>query len=74
MLDHRVTYSFGSPAIWNVVSRYCLAHAITLPVKKILMAGAPVSGALVARVRRIMPTGGEIHTPMVPPNVCPSPP
>ncbi len=38
-----VTYSFGSPAIWNVVSAYCLREGIVLPVKKVLMAGAPVS-------------------------------
>jgi olefin beta-lactone synthetase len=44
IIDHGVTYSFGSPAIWNVVSRYCLEQAIVLPVRKILMAGAPVSG------------------------------
>ena len=24
--ENNVTYSFGSPAIWNVVSRYCQAH------------------------------------------------
>ncbi len=63
LLDHQVTYSFGSPAIWNVVSRYCLQHGIVLPIRKILMAGAPVSGELVERVSRIMPAGGEIHTP-----------
>ncbi len=60
---HQVTYSFGSPAIWNVVSRYCLEQNIKLPVKKILMAGAPVSGELIERVMKIMPAGGEIHTP-----------
>jgi len=63
IIDQGVTYSFGSPAIWNVVSRYCLAQGIVLPVKKILMAGAPVPGELVERVQRIMPPGGEIHTP-----------
>lgn len=63
MQDWQVTYSFGSPAIWNVVSRHCLAAGITLPVKKVLMAGAPVSGELIERVRRIMPEGGVIHTP-----------
>ena len=60
---HRVSYSFGSPAIWNVVSRYCLDQGIVLPVKKVLMAGAPVSGELVERVRRILPAGGRIFTP-----------
>ncbi len=63
IVDHRVSYSFGSPAIWNVVSRHCLAHGIRLPVKKILMAGAPVSGELIDRVMKIMAPGGEIHTP-----------
>ncbi len=63
ILDHNVTYSFGSPAIWNVVSRYCLDNDICLPVKKILMAGAPVSGELVSRVQKIMAQDGEIHTP-----------
>ncbi len=58
-----VTYSFGSPAIWNVVSRYCLEKNITLPIKKILMAGAPVSGELIKRVKAIMPPDGEVHTP-----------
>ncbi|MBI5556833.1 MAG: AMP-binding protein [Deltaproteobacteria bacterium] len=61
--DHDVTYSFGSPAIWNVVSRYCLEHEIKLGVKKILMAGAPVSGELVERVKKIMAPGGELYTP-----------
>lgn len=63
LLDESVTYSFGSPAIWNVVSRYCLDKDISLPVKKILMAGAPVSGELVERVAKIIPPDGEIHTP-----------
>ena len=63
LIDWKVTYSFGSPAIWNVVSNYCLDRDITLPVRKILMAGAPVSGELIKRVQRIMPPEGEIHTP-----------
>jgi acyl-CoA synthetase (AMP-forming)/AMP-acid ligase II len=63
ILDQQVTYSFGSPAIWNVVSRYCLEQGLVLPVRKILMAGAPVPGELIDRVRRIMPPEGEIHTP-----------
>jgi acyl-CoA synthetase (AMP-forming)/AMP-acid ligase II len=61
---NRVTYSFGSPAIWNVVSSYCVEQKITLPsVKKILMAGAPVSGELLARTVSILSNDAEIHTP-----------
>jgi acyl-CoA synthetase (AMP-forming)/AMP-acid ligase II len=61
---YNVTYSFGSPAIWNVVSRYCLDHDIKLQsVKNVLMAGAPVPGELLARTMAILPQNAEIHTP-----------
>ncbi|MDX9834912.1 MAG: fatty acid CoA ligase family protein [Desulfobulbus sp.] len=60
---YRVTYSFGSPAIWNVVSRYCLERGIVLPVRKVLMAGAPVPGELVERVQRILPPEALVYTP-----------
>ncbi len=63
IIDHNVTYSFGSPAIWNVVSRYCLEQNIKLGVTKILMAGAPVSGELIERVLQIMAPNGEVFTP-----------
>lgn len=63
LIDWRVTYSFGSPAIWNVVSRYCAERNITLPLRTILMAGAPVSGELIARVQGILPKGGRVSIP-----------
>lgn len=64
ILEQEVSYSFGSPAIWDVVSRYCLQKKISLPsLKKVLMAGAPVSGELVERVGKILPAQAEIHTP-----------
>jgi len=59
-----VTYSFGSPAIWNVVSRYCIEREIVLKsITKILMAGAPVPYDLLKRVTKILPADAEIHTP-----------
>lgn len=59
-----VSYSFGSPAIWNVVSAYCIEHNIRCrSLKKVLMAGAPVSGELIDRVYRIIHPEAEIHTP-----------
>ncbi len=62
--DNQVTYSFGSPAIWNVVSRYCQQNHITLPsLKKILMAGAPVPGELLERTLAVLSPDAEIHTP-----------
>ncbi len=61
---NQVTYSFGSPAIWNVVSRYCLDHGIVLgSVRKVLMAGAPVPYELMKRVRNILPADAKVFTP-----------
>jgi acyl-coenzyme A synthetase/AMP-(fatty) acid ligase len=61
---YNVTYSFGSPAIWNVVSRYCEQKGIVLKsLEKILMAGAPVPWDLLKRVTGILPPYSEIFTP-----------
>lgn len=62
--DFKITSSFGSPALWNTVSRYCLEHGIRLPtIKRILMAGAPVPGSLLKRFESILEKDSEIHTP-----------
>ncbi|MDD2714696.1 MAG: fatty acid CoA ligase family protein [Candidatus Wallbacteria bacterium] len=61
--DNGVTTSFGSPAIWNRVSEYCLDHNIVLPtLRRVLMAGAPVPGSLVEKFKKVIPLG-DIHTP-----------
>lgn len=61
--QNAVTNSFGSPALWTKIARYCEAHSITLPsVRRILMAGAPVPPALMRQMEAIIPNG-EIHTP-----------
>lgn len=60
----QVTYSFGSPAIWQVVSRYCRAQGIVLHhLQQVLMAGAPIAGDLVARMQMVLPPDARIHTP-----------
>jgi len=62
--QYGVTYSFGSPAIWNVVSSYCVKEKIKLKsLKKVLMAGAPVSGELLKRVRAILSDDARVFTP-----------
>jgi acyl-CoA synthetase (AMP-forming)/AMP-acid ligase II len=62
--DHQTTYTFGPPALWDKVTRYCLAHAIQLPsMRNILVAGAPVPAALIRRFLKILPNGA-CHTPM----------
>ena len=61
--QNSVTNSFGSPALWTKIARYCEAHAVTLPsVRRILMAGAPVPPALMQQMETIIPNG-EIYTP-----------
>lgn len=62
--DFAVTYSFGSPAIWQVISRHCQDKGMRLTsLRKVLMAGAPVSGDLIARLSAILPAEAEIHIP-----------
>jgi olefin beta-lactone synthetase len=59
-----VTYSFGSPAIWNVIAGYGESHGIKLEtLNKVLMAGAPVSGKLISRMQNILGPDAQIHTP-----------
>lgn len=59
-----VTYSFGSPAIWNVIAGYGESHGLRLEtLNKVLMAGAPVSGELIARMQRLLGPDAQIHTP-----------
>lgn len=59
-----VTYSFGSPAIWNVVSRWCIDNGVQLnSLRKVLMAGAPVAPELIQRMKKILPAGAEVITP-----------
>jgi acyl-CoA synthetase (AMP-forming)/AMP-acid ligase II len=62
--QYHVTSSFGSPALWNTVTRYCLQHNIQLPsIRRILIAGAPVPGSLLERFDRILPDDALVHTP-----------
>ena len=62
--DHKVTSGFGSPALWDTVSRYCLKHDRCIPsMKRILMAGAPIPGSLLERFDRILKPEAKIYTP-----------
>jgi acyl-CoA synthetase (AMP-forming)/AMP-acid ligase II len=62
--DHAITNSFGSPALWNTVSKYCIRKKIHLPsLKRILMAGAPVPGTMLKRFDKILDASADIHTP-----------
>lgn len=59
------TFSFGSPALWMRVARFCADRGIRLPtLKKILMAGAPVPPALhEILLTRVLPPDAQTHTP-----------
>jgi acyl-CoA synthetase (AMP-forming)/AMP-acid ligase II len=62
--DQRATTTFGSPAVWNRVSAYCLERGIELPtLRRVLMAGAPVPWQLQDRMQRILAPSAEVHTP-----------
>jgi acyl-CoA synthetase (AMP-forming)/AMP-acid ligase II len=64
MNDQGVTSTFGSPAIWNKVTRYCLDHGIHLPqLRRVLMAGAPVPAAIHQRFQQILEAPADTHTP-----------
>jgi olefin beta-lactone synthetase len=62
--NFKISSSFGSPALWDTVSQYCLDQNIQLPtLKRIIMAGAPVSGDLLARFETIIDKNCKIYTP-----------
>lgn len=62
--DHGVTYSFGSPAIWWPVARYCREQGIQLPsLRRVLMAGAPVPPALHEQLAELLGPDARTHTP-----------
>jgi len=60
-----VTFTFGSPAIWRNVSRYCVDNDVKLPsLTRVLMAGAPVAPIIHDRlINHILPGGAQTYTP-----------
>ncbi|MBI4665390.1 MAG: AMP-binding protein [Nitrospinae bacterium] len=64
--SQKVTFTFGSPAIWRKVSAYCVDNGVKLPtLKKALMAGAPVRDSIHHRLLRhgVLSPGAATHTP-----------
>ena len=61
---YKVTNSFGSPALWDTVTRYCANKNVFLPgLKRILIAGAPVPGKLLRSFETVVDPDCEIFTP-----------
>ncbi len=63
LIAEKVTSSFGSPAIWGKIADHCEARGLKLPdLRRLLIAGAPVSGELLAKLRVVAPNC-VTHTP-----------
>ena len=61
---YQADQSFGSPALWNTVSRWCVANEVTLPtIKRILSAGAPVPASVLQRITSVIAADGDAYTP-----------
>ncbi len=62
--SHRITTTFGSPAIWDRVTGHCAEQKLVLPtLQRVLMAGAPVPRYIHERFRQILGPGADTHTP-----------
>jgi acyl-CoA synthetase (AMP-forming)/AMP-acid ligase II len=58
------TQAFGSPALWNVVGKYCEQTGAKMPtLKRVLSAGAPVPPHVLSRMRAAIASDGDMHTP-----------
>jgi acyl-CoA synthetase (AMP-forming)/AMP-acid ligase II len=61
---HACTYSFGSPAIWRRLAPWAIERGVRFPaLERVMIAGAPVSPALVAAMRTRIGVHGDVHTP-----------
>lgn len=61
--QNKITTSFGSPTLWWRIGYYCNKYNVTLPsLKRILMAGAPVSPKMMWLFKSIAPNA-IVHTP-----------
>jgi acyl-CoA synthetase (AMP-forming)/AMP-acid ligase II len=62
--DHSVTNTFGSPAMWHRIARYCVEKGVRLPtLKRILIAGAPVPPSLLEDLYQVLNEDADVHTP-----------
>jgi acyl-CoA synthetase (AMP-forming)/AMP-acid ligase II len=61
--DLSVESCFGSPALWTKLGEYCVRAKLVLPkLRRVFMAGAPVSKSVLDVVKRAVPNG-ESYTP-----------
>lgn len=61
--QERVTNSFGSPTLWNLIVNHCRQTGTKLPtLRRVLCAGAPVPASLWREAPRVL-TQGRLHSP-----------
>ncbi|OGV31652.1 MAG: hypothetical protein A2020_05690 [Lentisphaerae bacterium GWF2_45_14] len=64
VLNNNVSFSFGSPALWRNTAAYCIEKEIKLSsLKKVLMAGAPVTEKVHRLVKSVIADDGETLVP-----------
>ncbi len=64
LVEHRCTYTFGSPAIWRRVVEHATRNGTRFPdLRGAWIAGAPVAPALVEAFRGLISSDGDVHTP-----------
>lgn len=62
--EQRATSSFGSPALWQRLADFCVRNDLRLPtLRRVLIAGAPVSWRLLEQLQGILSDGADVHTP-----------
>jgi acyl-CoA synthetase (AMP-forming)/AMP-acid ligase II len=60
----KITQSFASPALWNRVADYCAKTGKRLEtLRRAVSAGAPVSAAILEKLKRCIHPEGDIFTP-----------
>lgn len=62
--DWKANQSFGSPALWNTVSRYCEKEKVVInSLNTVLSAGAPVPPNTLRRVKKMTAANSVFYTP-----------
>ena len=62
--DWDALQSFGSPALWHRVADHCIERGLVIEsYKRVVLAGAPISVHLLAKLKRCLPDDAKIYTP-----------
>jgi acyl-coenzyme A synthetase/AMP-(fatty) acid ligase len=62
--DWQPEQAFASPAVWNVVGRYCEQTQTRLSsLRRVMSAGAPVTAEILSCMKACIGADGDMHTP-----------